>query len=315
MLEFYPFNKTNVEKIIRGYSSRISCNSVDYFLSKNFLFIKEFAFISDCLIIKYDIWGIYAYSFYFENDFQEEIVLKMMEFLTKNDKPVFFINLEREDFKKVANLSAYKNLFYHCDDEKFSFYINGQPNDVLIFSGINIKPSSINFIDGNFPKAIIGDGIILDEITETDVENYYSLCTDEKLNKFWRYDYEKDFFLPSTYYKESFFVHQKTLLTQGISKSYAIREREGGELLGEVLVCNFTLNKTCEMGCRLLADARGKKLGAKAYKLLADFVENELSHKVKGRCHKENLPSYKMITSSGFTKVSEDETYYYFKRI
>ena len=315
MLEFYPFNKTNLEKIIRGYSSRKSCNTAKYFLSKEYKFIKEFAFYYGCLILKYDIWGIYAYSFNFENAFCKETVLETIDFLTEKDQPVFFINLERENFKKIENLSAYKNIFYHSDDQKFSCDLNGQIDDAIIFSGITIKPSAINFIDGNFPKSIVGDGIFLDEVNEGDVERYYSLCKNEAINKFWRYDYEQDFFFPSTYYKESFYVHQKTLLNQGISKSYAIREREGGPLLGEVLVCNFTLNKTCEMGCRLLDNARGKKLGAKGYKLLADFVENELSHKVKGRCHKENLPSYKMITSSGFTKVSEDETYFYFKRI
>ena len=163
------------------------------------------------------------------------------------------------------------------------------------------------------PK-IYGDGIYLDKIKEEDKPNYFSLCKDEEINKLWGYDYKEDSSITGEINENTFYDVQKYDNSLGYSINFAIRESENGELLGETIVYNFTYNKNAEMGCRLLKKAWGKKLGAKAYRLTLEWAEKTLGVSITGKCFKENLPSIKMITSSGLELFSSDDKYFYFKR-
>lgn len=161
---------------------------------------------------------------------------------------------------------------------------------------------------------LIGDGIVLDQITEEDKQNYFALCVDDEVNKLWGYDYKTDVFLPSDVNEDTFFDVQKHDNSIGYSINFAIRETIGGELLGETIVYNFTYNRNAEMGCRLLKKAWGKKLGQKAYQMTLEWAEKVLNARITGKCFKQNIPSFKMITYSGLTLFKEDEDFYYFKR-
>ncbi|MBQ3133581.1 MAG: GNAT family N-acetyltransferase [Clostridia bacterium] len=157
------------------------------------------------------------------------------------------------------------------------------------------------------------DGGVLTELEEFDKANYFALCTDKTNNQYWGYDYENDRYITEVD-ENTFFDSQKYDRSLGASVTFAVREREGGELVGETIVYRFTAGGHAEIGGRIAASHQGKGLGTKAFAATADFAERVLRVKPVAKCYKPNLPSAHMIRSAGFRQVGEDDTFYYFER-
>ncbi|MBO4467870.1 MAG: GNAT family N-acetyltransferase, partial [Clostridia bacterium] len=156
--------------------------------------------------------------------------------------------------------------------------------------------------------------IILTEIRDTDKPEYLKLNTDIENNKFWGYDYREDPWLQfpideNTFYDD--YLHDKRA---GDSINFAIRLSENGKMIGEAILWHFTYNGTAELGCRLFLEYQGKGYGKAAFKAVSEFAANSLKLKVWARCYRQNEASCRMITASGFTKKSEDETFFYFEQ-
>lgn len=159
-----------------------------------------------------------------------------------------------------------------------------------------------------------GDGVILDEIRDTDRENYFRLCTDKENNRLWGYDYETDSSITGDINEDTFYDMVRFDRSLGEGISFAVRERRDGPLIGEAIVYNFTFNGSAEIGARIARDAQGRGYGTKAFRLASDWAAATLGVRLKAKCYLENSASEKMILASGFLPSGEDETFRYFRR-
>ena len=157
------------------------------------------------------------------------------------------------------------------------------------------------------------DGVVLNKIEERDKANYFALCTDNELNKLWGYDFSEDDSITGQIDENTFFDMQAFDNSVGYSINLAIREKEDGELLGEIIIYNSTYNGNVEIGCRVMKSAHGKGLGKRAFSLAVSYAER-LGLKVTAKCFKQNEPSKKMILACGLDLIKEDSNFYYFAK-
>ena len=157
--------------------------------------------------------------------------------------------------------------------------------------------------------------MVLSEITASDKATYRALCTDEENNRLWGYDYKTDPEITGEIDDDTFYDMVSFDRSIGEGISFAIRESGiDHPLVGEVILYNFTYNGTAELGARLMPAMHGKGLGSTAFRLAADWAENELGVSLRAKCYRENTTSQKMILSAGFVPDGEDDTFFYFCR-
>ena len=160
---------------------------------------------------------------------------------------------------------------------------------------------------------LIGDDVVLSEITEADKAAYRELCTDKENNRLWGYDYETDASITGEIDDETFFDIVRFDRSIGEGISFAIREKSlDNRLIGEVIVYNFTYLQSAEIGVRVARDFQGNGFGKEAYKLACDWAVKKLNVKLKAKCFKENERSKETILACGFTQTAEDDEFYYF---
>lgn len=165
------------------------------------------------------------------------------------------------------------------------------------------------------PDTVLRDEkTVLTKIREGDKRAYTELNTDLENNRYWGYDYREDKSIIGEVNEDTFYNSVAYDNAVGDSINFAIRENENGEMIGEVVLWNFTAKGFAELGCRLFKKYQGKGYGKAAFKLAADFAENVLKIRIVARCYRENVPSYKMITSNNFALAGSDDDYFYFKR-
>ena len=154
------------------------------------------------------------------------------------------------------------------------------------------------------------NGVALTPITEEDIPDYYRLCTDEKRNELWGYDYREACPTPTERY---FYDDQREDFNRRVAMNWAIRK--DGKFLGEVILYNLDCQGGGELGVRILPEADGQGLGREAYRLAAEYALYNLDLlEVRGKCFKNNLPSVKMLTEV-MRKTGEDEIFYYYRRV
>ena len=163
------------------------------------------------------------------------------------------------------------------------------------------------------PVLEAGD-IVLTPMNEGDRAAYLSLNTDVENNRWWGYDYREDVSITGPVDEDTFYDSVQYDMRVGDSINFAIRLRQGGQMIGEAILWQFTFNGGAELGCRLMPEYLGKGYGKAAFGALADFGERTLGLKVVARCYQQNLPSCRMILGNGFELVRQDDTFYYFER-
>ena len=153
------------------------------------------------------------------------------------------------------------------------------------------------------------DRLILNAIKKSDAADYFRLCTDEKTNKFWGYDYKSDCPSPDV---EWFYKDQLNDFKERVALNLAIRY--DGKFAGEVILYRFDCKGSCEAGVRILPEFSGLGIGEEAYREICRYAIYGLStDKVTGKCYKKNLPSKKML-SKLMSRIGEDETFIYFEK-
>lgn len=157
-------------------------------------------------------------------------------------------------------------------------------------------------------------GVILTEIRESDKQAYLTLNTDIENNRYWGYDYREDISITEPVNENTFYDSVMYDMRSGNSVNLAVRLSDDGEMIGEVIIWNFTSDGSAELGCRILPEYQGNGYGKDAFGTAADFATRTLNVKIWARCYRENTPSYRMITANGFTPLCEDETFCYFKK-
>lgn len=150
----------------------------------------------------------------------------------------------------------------------------------------------------------------ISRITESDNANYFKLCTDDKNNKYWGYDYRSDLNekLTDLYFLKVCMEDFKNR----ICLSFGIHLNK--TLIGEVVAYNPDYKGCMEVGCRILPEFSGSGYGREALSAFSDWVLYALDcKKVVAKCFKENTKSFAML-SFFMTKKSEDLTYCYFEK-
>ena len=158
---------------------------------------------------------------------------------------------------------------------------------------------------------IFTDRLIVDTFTPSDMEEYAALATDEERNRYWGYDYKVDLGED-----EANAAHFERVITEdegrGVCYSRKICDLSGA-FVGEVVLYNFRLDGSAELGLRITAAQSGKGYGREAYRAVADHALTLLP-RLHARCYKENVASRKMILAAGFREVGEQGEMYYFRR-
>lgn len=277
------------ERLLEVYSS-LGLYAAGLFVGDEIIGISVSEIVGETLIIhiekalkKYE--GVYPTLYSYSTRLVGEI----------SDKKIKYINREDDsgDMGLRVSKTQYHPLFL---SHKYVVHINSPakrlPPDTVLRSG----------------------GIVLTEIREGDKRAYTELNTDLENNRYWGYDYREDLSIIGEVTEDTFYDMTAYDNAVGDSVNFAVREEEFGEMIGEVILWNFTSKGLAEIGCRLFKKFQGKGYGKTAFKLAADFAESVLKVSVVARCHKENTPSYKMIIASGFKLKSTDDKYYYFER-
>lgn len=153
--------------------------------------------------------------------------------------------------------------------------------------------------------------LTISDINKTDKEEYAQIYLDDKLNKFWGYDYREDLKGQSPT-PDYFFNFQKHL--KDIKEEYSLAVRYEGQMIGELVLHNFDEGGGVEMGFRFKKEYQGKGFAIESATALKDYVFTVLNAtKLKSRCNKLNVQSNRLITRLGLKMVREDDTHYYFE--
>ena len=161
---------------------------------------------------------------------------------------------------------------------------------------------------------IKADNIILTAFRNTDKKAYLDLNTDVDNNRFWGYDYREDVGITEKISEDTFYNMAVLDMQVGDSVNLAVRSALDGEMIGEVILWNFTFSGEAELGCRIMPQYSGQGYGTNAFRATADFAEKVLGIKVYARCFHNNIPSKRMIAASGFELWYSNDTYNYYKR-
>ena len=159
--------------------------------------------------------------------------------------------------------------------------------------------------------ALVTENLTLDALTEADNEVYQALCLDDERNRLWGYDYRKD--LHGALTEDYFLQVAREDFAKRRAINFAIRRE--GKCIGEVVLYDFDWRGGAELGCRIVEECAGHGYGAEAYSAVAEWALYRLGlTRVVGKCYKENVASYKML-SGCMRKVGEDDEFYHFEKL
>ena len=159
--------------------------------------------------------------------------------------------------------------------------------------------------------ANLGENFTIDEILENDKEEYQKLYLDDKLNKYWGYDYLEDLgnSEPTPNYFYNFMLSLKDK-----KQEYSLAIKKDGVLVGEVVFHNFDYFGGVEIGFRLNSEYHRKGITTKAVEKMKVYAKEVIKAKtLKGKCLLENLPSKNLFIKLGFSLINQDEKYFYFE--
>lgn len=152
--------------------------------------------------------------------------------------------------------------------------------------------------------------LLLTPMKEEDAEDYYRLYTDEERNKYWGYDYKKDFTGELT--QDVFYKAAKRDFKERMGLNFAIRL--DGEFIGETVLFEFDCKGECKLGVRILPEYDGRGYGKEAFNRTLLFALYELGiRRLRSSCYKANAPSVKMHDEL-MRKTGEDSEKYYYVR-
>ncbi len=158
---------------------------------------------------------------------------------------------------------------------------------------------------------IITENLIIKEITDVNMLDFYRLEYDFERNKYWGYDWRQNVKDEPT---PEFFM-------QSLREDFARRDEVpmgiflGRELIGEVVLHNFGYRNDCEVGVRIFASYEGKSYAREAVLGAINYAFFDLNiETVLAKCYKQNERSRAMLTAAGMRQCGEDDTFYYFHK-
>lgn len=173
-----------------------------------------------------------------------------------------------------------------------------------------------NFVEVFFPREIAFDVIeterlTISEILPGDKETYCRLAVNDARNRYWGYDYREDLEEGQVADQDFFYNIIKKDIEERRSYSLKIALKGSTKLIGEIVIYDFFISGTGELGCRIMGEYAGKGYGREAYTAMTLWAKSR-GIALRARCYKENAPSIKMIESAGYRLIREDSKMYYF---
>ena len=152
--------------------------------------------------------------------------------------------------------------------------------------------------------------LTLSALTDADRAAYNAICLDDERNKWWGYDYRKDYHGESI--GEYFLGVARSDFANRLAVNFAVRL--DGKCIGEAILYHFDGKGGAELGCRIAREYAGSGYGTEAFAAAAEWGLYGLGlGRVWAKCFRENEASYKML-SACMRRSGEDETYYYFNK-
>ena len=159
--------------------------------------------------------------------------------------------------------------------------------------------------------------LVLTAFRESDKAAYFRINTDRENNRWWGYDYEEDYTVPSAPDEDTFYDSVQFDMAVGDSMNFAVRQRPDGPMIGEALLWNFTHAGCAEVGIRLLPEFLGKGLSSAASGALTRYAEEALGLTTRAKCLNDpkNLRALHSAMDAGFTETGRDETWIYLRHL
>ena len=152
--------------------------------------------------------------------------------------------------------------------------------------------------------------LTLSAFEEKDKAAYNAICLDDARNKWWGYDYRKDY--DGSPIEDYFLKVTREDFAARTAANFAIRLN--GECIGEAVLYRFDAKGTAELGCRIAPSFSKNGYGVEAFAAVADWALYKLQLRaVVAKCYKENTASFRML-SSCMRRAGEDETFFYFRK-
>ena len=168
----------------------------------------------------------------------------------------------------------------------------------------------LSLVDTLAPPTIATARLTLSPLTDADRAAYNRLCLDDARNRFWGYDYRKDWRGEDL---EDYFLN---VAREDFAKRAALNlaVRLDGACIGEVVFYRFNGRGSAELGCRIAPEHAGHGYGAEAFAAAADWGLYTLQlAEITAKCYQENAASERML-SACMRKTGADETFFYFRK-
>lgn len=181
------------------------------------------------------------------------------------------------------------------------------PLKIEEYISVNVNTELIRLTE---PPRIVTERLVLDLIGERDIDAYNRLCLDVEHNKYWGYDYREH--VDGTPPRDYFWRDAMTDYENKVSLTLAVRRE--GELIGEVVINEFDYCGSANIGIRILPEYTGAGYGREALSAAIEYALYKIGlSKVTAYCYKENIASYRLL-SSCMEPQGEDGKFYYFSR-
>ena len=274
MLKFLTLDSHSPEEIAESFSYLGDKEELLEIIESFLPFCEEGCSFGFCeggglLLVRIFDGGEYAfvYPIALSDSFNEREALEEIgEYTVKEEIPLCFCDVDSEGEELICEIFR----FVRSVEDGESFAVR-----VL---------SELSLLD-EIPSISSGD-LSLTPLSEGDGEDYFRLCTDKDLNKFWGYDYSLDNGEPTP---EWFLDTAKEGFENGTSVSLAVKL--SGKFIGEATLWGFDLKGGASLGFRLLSEYHGRGLGRETLRLILELGEEIGLKEIRAAVKKENLPS------------------------
>lgn len=242
-----------------------------------------------CLVVRVFSYGRVSFLFPLELAGDADVftaVEEVRRYATLEEVPLVFLDVPPE---RLGDLLCG---FRHAD-------VDAETPDASSYR-VRIK-TECELLD-EFPEIAFGT-VLLDALTDADAGSYGRLCRDETVNRLFGYDYREDY--PDAT-DVTFLTLAREEFSHGSALVFAVREKTGGEFLGEATLYAFDGRGGAFFAVRLLPEWQRRGFAADAVSAMAEFAASLGMHELTGECRAENLPSVALFSKFGTPEEEGD---------
>ncbi len=205
----------------------------------------------------------------------EEAVRALAEYAAREMIPLIITDIPREDLPFFTDMFSHVDACCYAEDDD-SFYIRVRNECDMIDSVPHMEH----------------EGLVLDEIRDSDMAEYAVLCRDRELNRYWGYDVYED----SPDASDAYFLDTvRREFNDGVAITLAVRE--GGAFVGEAVIYGFDFFGSAQIAVRILAEHHGRGIGRRAVCALFELARGLGLSSVRAEIFNENSASVRMTAS------------------